>query len=106
MALLTGRELTQARTDIGHRWGLGRALTEGELARALEFQSNGGRLFNMVRDLEREKRPMTGPVSVAVRAFLAGYVPEGAPPELHARLDQDQPRARPWPAPGVYRGGS
>jgi hypothetical protein len=52
-------------------WGLGRPLHAAELARALRLQGRDpGR---SVLDWEAGKTPISGPVSVAIDAMLAGY---------------------------------
>lgn len=54
-------------------WGVGRPLRMIELGRALRLQ--GRDPGESVRDWERGKTPISGPVSVAIEAMLAGYRP-------------------------------
>lgn len=70
---MTGSEIRDARHALGHMWGLARPLHAAELARALRL---GGRdPGRSVLDWERGKTSVSGPVSVAVEAMLAGFRP-------------------------------
>ena len=70
---MTGDELYAARRTLGEMWGLGRPLHASELGRALRL---GGRdPGESIRDYERGKTRITGPVSVAVEMMLAGAKP-------------------------------
>ena len=67
-------QLRDARAVLGQMWGLGRPLRMSELGRALKL--NGRDPGASVRDWERGHNPISGPVSVAVEAMLAGFKPE------------------------------
>jgi hypothetical protein len=69
---MTGRDIRNARAKLGKLWGLDRPLRAAELGRALRLQGRDpGR---SVLDWECEKTPVTGPVSLAIEAMLAGYL--------------------------------
>lgn len=66
MNIETGTDLKRARKALG--W------TVNNLVDALRLSpDNGGRA---IRRMEAGDRPVTGPIKVAVEAFLAGYIPE------------------------------
>jgi hypothetical protein len=67
--------LTRARDTIGEAWGLGRPLTKAELARALHLSPDNG--ADYLGRIERGSARPSGPIEVAVAAFLAGHVPAG-----------------------------
>lgn len=75
---MTGQELYAARAELGRLWGKGRPLHASELGRALRL---GGRdPGESVRDYERGKTKVSGPLSVAVEMMLAGSLPpDGIP---------------------------
>lgn len=75
---MTGDELKDARAALGKLWGLGRQLHASELGRALRL---GGRdPGESIRDYERGKTKIGGPMSVAVQMMLAGSLPpDGLP---------------------------
>ncbi len=88
---MTGNELRKARDALGTLWGLGRPLKMAELGRALRL---GGRdPGESIRDYERGKTTISGPVSVAIEMWLAG-----AP--LPGGLDGLKPNAGPLPFTG------
>lgn len=67
---MTAAELTAARRALGELWGLGRPLHASELGRALRL---GGRdPGESIRDYERGKTAISGPISVAVELMLQG----------------------------------
>ncbi|TAJ72150.1 MAG: XRE family transcriptional regulator [Phenylobacterium sp.] len=66
----TGDHLRQAREAMG--W------TPADLARALRFAANHG--GSRILEMEAGKRPLTGPVTVAVEALLRGFLPDGFDP--------------------------
>jgi hypothetical protein len=68
---MTGRDLRRARATLGKLWGLDRPLRAAELGRALRLQGRdpGRTILNW----ENGKTPITGPVSLAIKAMLAGY---------------------------------
>ena len=71
--MVTGKELYDARGTLGRMWGLGRPLGPNELARALRLGKNGGA---RVLEMEHGTRLVSGPVSVAIEAMLAGFRPQ------------------------------
>jgi hypothetical protein len=72
---MTGRDIRKARAKLGKIWGLDRPLRAAELGRALRLQGRDpGR---SVLDWESGKTAVTGPVSLAIEAMLAGYLREG-----------------------------
>ena len=72
---MNGDELRQARATLGELWGLGRALKMSEMGRALRL---GGRdPGESIRDYERGKTSIGGPISVAVEMMLDGAMPRG-----------------------------
>lgn len=72
---MTPEQFRDARATLGAMWGLGRPLRMAEMGRALRLQ--GRDPGASVRDWERGHTPISGPVSVAVEAMLAGYRPIG-----------------------------
>ena len=69
--ITTGDHLRQAREAMG--W------SPADLARALRFQENHG--ASRILEMEAGKREISGPVAVAVEAFLRGFLPvEFKPP--------------------------
>jgi hypothetical protein len=75
---MTGDELYQSRETLGRLWNKGRPLRASELGRALRL---GGRDPGAsIRDYERGKTPVSGPLSVAVEMMLGGAIPpDGIP---------------------------
>lgn len=70
---MTPESLYNARRALGEMWGLGRPLHASELGRALRL---GGRdPGESIRDYERGKTRISGPMSVAVEMMLAGAKP-------------------------------
>ena len=70
---MTPDQLHAARRTLGELWGLGRPLKASELGRALRL---GGRdPGESIRDYERGKTRISGPMSVAVEMMLAGAKP-------------------------------
>lgn len=67
------QELHEARGTLGHMWGLDRPLKKTELARALRLQ--GRDIGKSVGHWESGITPISGPVSVAIEAMLAGFKP-------------------------------
>ena len=63
---MNGAELKAARKELG--WSL------ADMADALRLSEASGR--DSIRKMERGKINISGPISVAVEAFLAGYIPE------------------------------
>lgn len=75
---MTGDELRDARATLGEMWIKGRPLHAVELGRALRL---GGRdPGESIRDYERGKTKISGPMSVAVEMMLRGSLPpDGIP---------------------------
>lgn len=72
---MTPEQLREARGTLGEMWGLNRPLHMSELGRALRLQ--GRDPGASVRDWERGHTQISGPVSIAVEAFLSGFRPKG-----------------------------
>lgn len=67
---MTPDALRAARATLGHMWGLDRPLHASEMGRALRL---GGRdPGESIRDYERGKMRISGPMSVAVELMLTG----------------------------------
>lgn len=67
--ITTPSDIKAARESLG--WSL------RQMARALRFAQIETKGPDRVRDMETGKRPISGPVTVAVEAFLTGWRPEG-----------------------------
>lgn len=81
---MTGDEMQAARVKLGELWGLDRQVLSAELGRVLGL---GGRdPGESIRDYERGKTRISGPVALAIDLMLAG----ARPADLKARL---RPRA-------------
>ena len=65
MKVTDGNSLRAARKELG--WSL------ADMACSLRLAENSGR--DTIRKMESGKINVTGPISVAVEAFLAGYIP-------------------------------
>jgi hypothetical protein len=79
--MMTGDELRDARGRLGELWGLGRPVHMSEMGRALRL--SGSNVGDSIRDYERGKTRISGPVSVAVRMMIAGALPpDGLEPVL------------------------
>lgn len=70
-------EMRDARSAIGAKWGLGRALRKSELAEVLGF--HGRDPGQQIANYENGITPIKGPVELAVKAMLAGYRPPNYP---------------------------
>lgn len=76
---MTPAELHAARRTLGELWGFGRPLHASELGRALRL---GGRdPGESIRDYERGKTKISGPMSVAVEMMLRGALPPDGLPD-------------------------
>ena len=75
---MTPDQLHAARETLGRLWNKGRPLHASELGRALRL---GGRDPGAsIRDYERGKTTISGPLSVAVEMMLSGALPpDGIP---------------------------
>lgn len=65
----TPADLEQARTQLG--WSL------WDMARALRLNGEREQAAKRVREMENGARQISGPVAVAVEAFVDGWRPEG-----------------------------
>lgn len=70
---MTPDQLRDARARLGSMWGLGRPLRMSEMGRALRL--GGTDPGRSIRDYERGKTSISGPMSVAVEMMLAGALP-------------------------------
>ncbi len=66
MMIENGTDLKRARKELG--W------TVNNLVDALRLSPDNG--SRAIRRMEAGAQPVTGPISVAVEAFLAGFIPE------------------------------
>lgn len=80
---MTGDEMRDARRTLGEAWRLGRPLTMTELGQVLGLA--GEDPGATVRDYERGKKPISGPLALALELLLAG----GRPADLAERLRTD-----------------
>lgn len=85
---MTGEELRAARKTLGTLWGLGRPLHMSEMGRALRL--SGRDPGASIRDYERGKTRISGPISALVEVYLRGALP----PDGLEVLEPD-PDARP-----------
>jgi hypothetical protein len=67
---VTGQDIHKARTILGELWGLDRPFCAAELGRALGLK--GRDPGATVLAWEQEQTPVSGPVSLAIEAMLAG----------------------------------
>lgn len=72
--MMTAGEFRDARGALGLKWGLGRPLTLTEFGRVLRL--GGVRPDQSVRDYERGKTAVSGPLSLLIELLLAGAKPE------------------------------
>jgi hypothetical protein len=80
---MNGSDLHAARGTLGRLWGLRRPLKMVELGRALRLAgSDPGR---SIRDYERGKTRISGPMSVAVEMMLQGSLPPDHMEEIISR---------------------
>lgn len=70
---MTPQDLRDARKTLGLMWGLNRPLKMGEMGRVLRLK--GSDPGASIRDYERGKTGISGPVSVAVTMMLNGCSP-------------------------------
>ena len=70
---MTGKDIHNARAKLGKLWRLGRPLYMTELGEALRLT---GRDPGATVRLWERGSPVSGPVSVAIAAMLAGYRPD------------------------------
>lgn len=66
--ITSGQDLKAARRRLG--------LSLTELAHALRLDSPDTQGAKRLREIENGSRPLTGPIAVAVEAFLAGFDPD------------------------------
>ena len=75
---MTPEELRNARGELGRMWDFGRPVSMTEMGLILRL--TGHDPGASIRDLERGKSRISGPVSVAVDMMLAGAIPpDGLP---------------------------
>jgi hypothetical protein len=86
--MMEGKDIWEARQVLGELWGLDRNVTWEELGRALRLAGND--VAQSVRDYERGKTTISGPVSVCLDLFVAGVLP---PDGLTEVLDNAEPKA-------------
>lgn len=79
---MTPDELRDAREALGKLWGFGRPLNFTELGRALRL--GGKDPGESVRDYERGKTKISGPMSVAIAMMLAGATPPDGLEEIRS----------------------
>lgn len=73
---MTGAELRDARAKLGELWGLGRPLTMSEMGAVLRLR--GADPGTSIRDYERGKTVVSGPMEVAITLLLNGAaIPDG-----------------------------
>jgi hypothetical protein len=70
---MNGEDMTAARYRLGIIWRLGRPVSHSELGRILRLGAND--VGAAVRDYERGKSRITGPIAVALLMMLAGAIP-------------------------------
>lgn len=75
--ILAPHEVREARITLGAMWGLGREMWKEELGLALELSAKNARVA--VHHMEHHPERITGPISVAIRAMLDGFVPDTVP---------------------------
>ena len=71
--MMAPSDIWEARKELGELWGLGRPITWAELGRALRLAGHDP--SQSVRDYERGKTTISGPVSVCIELFLLGCIP-------------------------------
>lgn len=76
---MTPDDLYAARRTLGDLWGFGRPVHASELGRALRLA--GRDPGESIRDYERGKTKISGPVSVAVEMMLRGAIPPDGIPD-------------------------
>lgn len=72
---MTAEEFRDARGKLGYMWGIDRPLTLTEFGRVLRL--GGVRPDQSVRDYERGKTAVSGPLSLLIEMMLAGAKPAG-----------------------------
>lgn len=70
---MNASDFRDARGRLGYLWGFGRPLTQSEFGRVLRL--GGVRPDHSIRDYERGKTRVSGPLSLLVELMLAGAVP-------------------------------
>jgi transcriptional regulator with XRE-family HTH domain len=69
MTITTPADLKAARQTLG--WSL------RQMARALRLAGTPDKAATRVREMETDRREISGPVCVSVEAFLSGWRPDG-----------------------------
>ena len=80
---MTGDEMREARATLGHMWGLNRQLSGSELGRAMRLR--GADPGASVRDFERGRTDISGPMSALIATWLAGAPPPDGVEEIVTR---------------------
>jgi len=70
---MEGRDVRAARGALGELWGLGRPLTMRQMGRALRL--TGRNIGASVRDYERGRTEVSGPLSALIELYLRGAAP-------------------------------
>ncbi|WP_297694665.1 helix-turn-helix transcriptional regulator [Phenylobacterium sp.] len=83
---MNGIEMKRARRQLGLMWGLGRGLSLAELARACRL--SGERPSTVVRDYERGKTKISGPLSALIDCYLRGVLPSDPLDEIITPNDE------------------
>jgi hypothetical protein len=76
-------DIRAARGKLGKLWGLDRPLTYTEMGRVLRL--GGVRPDQSVRDYERGKTAVSGPLSLAIELMLAGARPKDLAEKIDAK---------------------
>ena len=67
---MTGEDMKEARLRLGKMWGLGRPVSMNEMGLLLRL--SGDRPSNSIRDYERGKSQISGPITLVIEMLLAG----------------------------------
>lgn len=70
---MSGHDVRAARGALGELWGLGRPLTMRQMGRALRL--TGRNIGASVRDYERGRTEVSGPLSALIELYLRGAAP-------------------------------
>ena len=83
-------DLGEVRRQLGQLWGLDRAITKTELARALKLSPGHGSDF--IRKVERGAASLSGTAEVAISMMLGG----ARPPTMDDVIKPGYPRGSRW----------
>lgn len=87
---MTGDDIRAAREALGELWGVGRALSPIELARAVGLSPTNGN--DHVLNMERGKSKVSGPIAILIGLYLRGTAP---PDDLEIFKLRGRKRANP-----------